>query len=223
MKESKFIELLNLYVDHQINPDDAALLESEVQSNPGRRRIYRQYCQMQKACAEMSATFCNEAPATSPRIAEFEPRRRAAGRMAYAAGFSAVAACLALAFVLRSHVNVGQPAGLSATSPHGQLVAQASSPLTPSNLARPALKPAFGPGLLKLREQNAELADASTATDQASFGGWMNSVQLSSMDGATIDDLRFDGHPALRPDNPANRTVRPFQGKVEMAAVRFQK
>ena len=55
MKESKFIELLNLYVDHQISPDDAKLLESEVESNPTRRRIYRQYCQMQKACALMGA------------------------------------------------------------------------------------------------------------------------------------------------------------------------
>jgi len=27
MKESRFIELLNLYIDQQISPDDAALLE----------------------------------------------------------------------------------------------------------------------------------------------------------------------------------------------------
>jgi hypothetical protein len=112
---------------------------------------------------------------------------------------------------------------LSVTNPPAQLVAQPTATVMLSNLARPALQPAFGPGLLKLREQNAELADASAASDQASFGGWMNSVQLSSMDGATIEDLRFGGHSTLRPDNPANRAVRPFQGKVEMAAVRFQK
>ncbi len=219
MKDSKFIELLNLYVDHQISADDATLLEAEVYSNPERRRVYRQYCQMQKACAEMSAAFRTEAPAANPKIAEFEPRRRAAGLAVYATGFSALAACLALVFVVRSRVV--QSVAPSVSSVHEQVAAQSTPAVLATNVARPALQPAFGPRSLKLREQNTELADATT--DQASFGGWMNNVQLSSMEGVSVDDLRFDGRPALPSDSRTNRSVRPFQGKVEMAAVRFQK
>ncbi len=51
MKDSKFIELLNLYVDQQIEPADAALLEEEILRNPARRRTYQQYCRMHRGCA----------------------------------------------------------------------------------------------------------------------------------------------------------------------------
>ena len=50
MKESRFIELLNLYIDRQISPEDAALLEEEILQNPGRRHTYSQYCRMHRAC-----------------------------------------------------------------------------------------------------------------------------------------------------------------------------
>ena len=219
MKESKFIELLNLYVDHQISPEDAKLLESEVESNPARRRIYRQYCQMQKACAVMSAAFHAEATADAPKTVDFKPRRRAPLLVTYATGLGAMAACLALVFVVRSRLE--QPAVMSGSAPHPAQPALVMAPA--SHAARPVLQPAFGPRSLKLREQNAELADAATASDQGSFGGWMNNVQLSSMEGVTIDDLRFDGRSNLPAESRPNRAVRPFQGKVEMAAVRFQK
>ena len=50
MKESKFIELLNLYIDRQISPEEAARLEEEILHNPRHRRIYQQYCRMHRAC-----------------------------------------------------------------------------------------------------------------------------------------------------------------------------
>ena len=33
MKDTKFIELLNLYLDHQISETDAAALEAEIRQN----------------------------------------------------------------------------------------------------------------------------------------------------------------------------------------------
>ena len=36
MKDNEFIELLNLYLDHEISQEDAARLEAEVQRNPAR-------------------------------------------------------------------------------------------------------------------------------------------------------------------------------------------
>ena len=53
MKDSKFIELLNLYLDQQIEPAEAALLEEEIARNPARRQTYQQYCRMHRACTLM--------------------------------------------------------------------------------------------------------------------------------------------------------------------------
>jgi len=81
MKDSEFIELLNLYLDHEITPANAARLEDEVRRNPGRRRIYLQYCGIHKACGIIAADFSTARPA---------PRREsvAAGLGWAAAGFA---------------------------------------------------------------------------------------------------------------------------------------
>ncbi len=50
MKDARFNELLNLYLDHRLSAADAAELEAEVMRNPDRRRIYNGYCRMQRAC-----------------------------------------------------------------------------------------------------------------------------------------------------------------------------
>jgi hypothetical protein len=110
MNDTEFIELLNLYLDHEISPASAARLEAEVQSNPARRHIYQQYCRMQKACRMIAADFQTEpvetAVATERTIIAFNPavaeavalrRKRTA---VYAVGsFAALAACVALIFV----------------------------------------------------------------------------------------------------------------------------
>ena len=57
MKDTEFIQLLNLYLDHEISTADAARLEAEVQNNAGRRHIYQEYCRMQKACRMIAADF----------------------------------------------------------------------------------------------------------------------------------------------------------------------
>ena len=94
MNDSEFIELLNLYLDHEITPADAARLEAEVRGNPERRRTYLEYCRMQKACAILAADFAADRPV---------PRREsvATGLGWAAAGFASfgvVAAGLAIAF-----------------------------------------------------------------------------------------------------------------------------
>jgi hypothetical protein len=57
MNDREFIELLNLYVDREISAEDALRLETEVATDPGRRRIYDQYCRIQKACTLLSEDF----------------------------------------------------------------------------------------------------------------------------------------------------------------------
>ena len=63
MKDSEFTELLNLYLDHEISAADAARLEAEVQINPNRRRVYQEYCRMQKACKLLAHDFACESSA----------------------------------------------------------------------------------------------------------------------------------------------------------------
>jgi anti-sigma factor RsiW len=218
MKETKFIELLNLYVDHQISPAEAEQLETEVRSNPEHRRVYRDYCQMQKACTELAENFRTQAPAGNPQVARQGHRRRAAGNLPYALGLVAVAASLALVVGLRSRF-AERP---MVAAPVAPAVAPATLAVSAPD-SRPVLQPVMGPRLLPVRSPSAELTEVASATDQAAFADWMNSVQLSSMPDASADDLRFDAHATLQPDARPYRSNRPHQGKVEWTAFTFQK
>src|SRR5690606_26074347 len=102
MKDSKFIELLNLYVDQQISAEDAAQLEAEIQRSPERRRIYREYCQMQKACVILAETFQTEAPAGGKIVEAGRVQRSRLTVATYAMGALAAAACVALVLVERN-------------------------------------------------------------------------------------------------------------------------
>lgn len=105
MNDSEFIELLNLYLDHEITPADAARLEAEVRGNPERRRTYLEYCRMQKACALLAADFAADRPAVRRESV-------AAGFSWAAAGFASfgvVAAGLAVAFLLWQRLPVANP------------------------------------------------------------------------------------------------------------------
>lgn len=219
MKDSKFIELLNLYLDRHISPADAALLEAEVRSSPARHGIYREYCQMQRACSDLAETFRSEAPVGEGKRVDFAPRRRS-HVAAYAAGFVAVAACAAVVITFRP----GQPTSVVSTSTPAALVTTlkaSPAPLAQPAATRPALQPVFGPRLLALHESNADLADS--AVEPAALAEWMNSIQLTSLPGASPDDLRFDATATLQPDERTYHTGRPFQGKVEWTAFTFQK
>ena len=98
MTHEKFIELLNLYLDGALPPAEASALEREIHGNVERRRIYRQYCQMQRACADLSERFREEAsPAAQFRSGTVvEIPRRASGdwfRSIALVASGAIAAC----------------------------------------------------------------------------------------------------------------------------------
>lgn len=109
MKESRFIELLNLYVDQQLSATEAAELEAEIGRNPERRTTYRQYCQMQKACTLLFEKERTQAPASQRlaaslrdadrKIIAFPDAQERAPRGYFAVGLLAAAACVAFVFV----------------------------------------------------------------------------------------------------------------------------
>src|SRR3954468_590648 len=101
MKDSEFLELLNLYLDHEITPADAARLEAEVQASPERRAVYQDYCRMQKACTLLAKDFVDQ-PADR-KVVAFESRHSAWTPGLFATGGLAVAAaCVALVMINRS-------------------------------------------------------------------------------------------------------------------------
>jgi hypothetical protein len=105
MRDARFIELVNLYIDRQISPAEAAELEAEIQSNPRRRQTYLQYCRLHRATKLVYESFRahgerSVASAAPGHLARFESRKRAArARWIYAAGGLAAAASLALVVV----------------------------------------------------------------------------------------------------------------------------
>ena len=130
MKQDKFIELLNLYLDGALTPDAAAELEREITSDPARHKIYRQYCQMQRACTLLSERFRDDAaPAAVFRAGSVvrANNARRAGWLQPAAWVAsgAVAACFAFVAV-QSQIAPRQPAR-SATPAMSAAVAVSNS------------------------------------------------------------------------------------------------
>ncbi len=142
MKDNRFIELVNLYIDRQITTAEATELEAEMQENPRRRAIYRQYCQMHRATTLVYESFRNHAAGQQTDIAVDRAnithignrnRSRRVRWTYYAGGLAA--ACLALALVRLSSpgtVSSGlaavpkpaSPAAVVAVQPVAALVSQ---------------------------------------------------------------------------------------------------
>ncbi|MDP2138949.1 MAG: hypothetical protein Q8J74_13945 [Candidatus Didemnitutus sp.] len=139
MKDTRFTELVNLYIDRQISPEDAAEFELEIQSNSKRRQVYRHYCRMHRATALVYESFRThsdqaEAPAASrpATIAHLQNRQRQRRtRWLYATGGLAAAASLALVFGrmnLNETSNAPSSIALTAAAPMPTVVAETSLP-----------------------------------------------------------------------------------------------
>lgn len=222
MKESKFIELLNLYVDRQISASDAALLEAEIQRNPERRKIYREYCQMQKACAILAESFRPQTLPAGGQVVEFPGRRSRWTAATYTMGALAAAACVALVVVNRD----GLSESTSAQSPSLAMAvekaptvvvvderAHEAAAVVPSAPARRPLQPVFA-GLV---------GDAANDSAGRPTLDWVNQVNLQPV---AIDKLRFETQSTFHTENrmlqnPFPSTER--EDEVLPVAWRFQR
>lgn len=246
MKDSEFIELLNLYLDHEISAADAAKLEAEVQTNPARRRVYQQYCRMQKACKLVASDFQSEteevAVPSDRKVVAFDPtaisaaalQRKRAGRLYTLGTFAAVAACMAIVVVGRSrqqatHDNVAvtpavvsQPIVAAPASPN----ADAAVPHGLVSLAQRPQATLVANPLLLTGNTRAEAVFAA-AIEQANHQlAWIDSVKLTPLQvRSAADDLRFDTPPSsLRPEGRALGGRRAVTGEPsEMSAFRIAK
>jgi len=246
MNDSEFLELLNLYLDHEISAADAARLEAEVQSSSARRQTYLEYCRMQKACALLAKDFATE-PAEKKVIA-FESQRSPWAPGAYAFGGLAVAAaCVALVLVNRpaggsnvsqstdsASVAVAQPALIAPIAAETPAQVQPVSEKIPvSAIARTVtvpvrsndVRPIFATAPLVQTITNSDaaaLVAVAQQNAQAQFE-WMKSMQLAPMQAMPSQELRLDPRSPLQPAGRTYTTGRPMQGEVQMSAFRFQK
>lgn len=229
MKDAEFLELLNLYLDHEISAADAARLEAEVQSRPDRRRTYVEYCRMQKACSVLAKDFAEQS-AEEKRVA-FAPRRLGWSSGWLAAGGLAAAACVALLFSRRPAVSPQASQG-----PSGQTVAVAAPlPAQPVDLSD-AISSAMGEKNLggsiartvTVPVRRGEMkpvfvvSPAASANAEAQFD-WMRGVQMAPMQSLPEREVRLDPRSPLQPARRTYTNGRSVQGSVEMTAFRFQK
>jgi hypothetical protein len=252
MNDTEFIELLNLYLDHEISAPDAARLEAEVQTNPTRRRVYQQYCRMQKACKMVASDFQTESDqlvaaaekkvvAFNPSVAAAEARRRRVGTLYTIGTFAAVAACVAIVFVGQSRkANSSAPAAVQLqTIAQNASVAPIANPdatFVASSTAAPRGLVSIAPRsqqmllvrdpLLLTGTSQAEAVRAAAVNQANNQLAWIETVQLAPLQQRGPDDLHFAA--TLRSEGRplGNRaTVTPKTGEraEEMSAFQFQK
>ena len=163
MKDNRFIELLNLYIDRQITAEETAELEAEIQENPKRQAVYRQYCQIHAATKLVYDSFRTNAteqpalPADRAGVVELFETKRRRNHFAYYAGGLAAAACLALVFL--NQTSTPKTGALTvATTTEKQPVA--ARPAVAVVAAVASVKPAEpAVGLVSLRNSVASTPD----------------------------------------------------------------
>jgi hypothetical protein len=230
MKDKEFIELLNLYLDHEISAADATRLEVEVQRNPERYRLYQQYCRMHKACTMLSV----EEAALAPTRAAFENERPAwRPNFGYMfGGVMAAAACVAFVVMQNGSTDATNRAAelaatpatapvvspaLAQTAPEGARVIPATVTVAPR---RAELHPVIAPRSLRLTDNplvTSEVIAAEVKLD------WMEKMQLSSLPSVPLDALRFETTKATLKTNTRSYGPVLLQETAESAAWEFRR
>ena len=220
MTHTKFIELLNLYLDHEITMEDAATLEAEIQRDPKRRAIYRQYCAMHKGCEQLAGAFANDRRGESRQVpAAAAPRRTLPG---WVTGLGmAAAACAAFAFVFVSRQGDVPAPTVAAVEPTATTTPATSVYSLAELNARPALHAVYTPTLVNLSRPtaNASQSEFYAATTGEAFD-WMDQVKLAPVEN---DEFSFRVRPVVVEGSRTYRSHRPYEGNAEMTAFQFQR
>lgn len=228
MKEHRFIELINLYIDRQISEAEASELERELQSNPGRRQVYQKYCRMHRATQVVYHSFRqqHDTPgyADPARRGEVVARFRRTKRMRFLGWSATLAAAACVTFVVVSReLAKGGKVDPAATV--------AAVPATPVPVVRPAVAAKTADvGMVSLRSPLVLEADykALLATlrleeqDRAARLG----RQVPQAGQSLFADETFDARPALQDQRArlaTERRNRANQPPTEFTAFEFQR
>lgn len=205
MKDARFNELLNLYLDHRLSAADAAELEAEVMRNPDRRRVYNGYCRMQRACHVLFENEREHAPhscALGRALAEVN--RKLAGEVVETRSFAwlgwsgAVAA--ACVVVVSVSVVLRETPGIQPSAEPATVAAVANSPdVAPT---RPVVTLASVQTVTPVVSPTPVLASPSQPTvDQQQWSRiaaqrWIDAEAANLMASRLVEDDRFIIHHA---------------------------
>jgi anti-sigma factor RsiW len=228
MKDTRFIELVNLYIDRQIEPADAAELEADIQTDPHHRQIYREYCRMHRATKLVYESFrahadksdAHKLPGSIERFAARSPRSLWV-RWNYILAGLAAAACLTVALMRTGYVShAGSASGKSLTS------TQAVSPAVVAQViprgAAPAKAAPLAPGNSATTDYTALLASMHRE-DQRAYA-LMQAASLHAV--SLFDDSVFDGNQTVLLGTPKVFPAKPktdTHSSDEFTAFQFQR
>lgn len=201
MKDTRFIELVNQYVDRQISPAETAELEAEIQVSPRHRKIYQQYCHMHRATKLVYESFRTNADQpvvekskTGGSIAQFELNRQRS-RWPYAVGaLAAAAACFAVVVVrngMFSHSNSAP--SMAAVQTVAPAVAALPAPVV-QPVAAPVAVQAIETQASEVEQQYAALLSAKRQEEMRAFA---LSQQMTTQPISLFADDAFDSKQAL--------------------------
>lgn len=233
MKESRFIELLNLYVDQELSPAEAAELEAEIAASPARRRTYEQYCRMQRGCSLLFEAVRANAPeytalasaghAAERKVLDF-PASRPARRsvfptvIAWSGGLMAAAAAVTVLLVREPNVDPGaQPGGsVVATTETAPAPASAVAAETPTGRTSDYQ-------LAAKFTRSPEVAKVFESAEQPNFD-WMKQIHFKDLPTLSAEDLRFvDDQPVPRARTLLKDTAQPYTPGETYNALEFRR
>jgi hypothetical protein len=167
MKDKRFLELVNIYLDGEISEAETAELEGEIRSSAKRMDQYRRYCRMQKACM-MIAKESRDAKSSSDSVVVRLPEGRRTWllgqwwRGGVYGGTAAIAATIILV------ISMSGPAEMDETRDAPPAVANSEVVQIPvGEFMQPN---AVEPRLEMLTERWSALTNFETATLPTTFG-----------------------------------------------------
>lgn len=232
MKETRFIELVNLYIDRQITAEEMGALEAELQANSRRRSTYRQYCRMHRATTQVYESFrtgeavaVSNAAAGDARVSRFEPgkRLRRTPWLYYSCGMAA--ACIALVFARINYSDspIGRNAAdLALSSPEGAPAAVARTAVVPAPIERIDRRAVSAGGradILVTEQDYAAMLAAMRQVEQRAFasGHSQPGPAASLFEDGVFDSRSPDGARTFRSQQSSSAS------QTEFAAFQFQR
>jgi len=224
MNDREFLELLNLYVDHEISPEDALRLEAEVAEHPRRRKVYDQYCRIQKACVMLSEELSASSERGDAMAAAFPVRRSWVSGPLFA-GLAVAAACLLVFLGLRNRAPVAGGAAPLAASDSAR-TAPAADPVDLPH-SSDSMKPVFFthlPAAPSARSvQGQMLADTGVQLQMDELN-WIGDIHLAPVDPGLNPDYLLTPRPDTKSAVLSGpQSDRDSQEPAEMTAFRFQR
>ena len=238
MNDRRFLELLNLYLDHQIGPDEANELDAAVHSSPERRRTYEEYCQLQRGCCQLGNTARLSAPAAprfsrSLRDAERKisapPRRAIAWYPLQIGAFASVAVAVGFTLVVfssRSQQTVNEPVRLTRALNIAQPTVVTLAPAVTSAPSRSATGTPIPvhPALAALSlAANLDAVEIETPAPDREALAWMQRVDQLSLQALVVDEQAFASRTMVAPEVQALRRPRYQQPAVQFTGFQFQR